>query len=172
MVYFVILAFGLIVLLKRAPRSILQLHFRWPYLIIASLLGEIILNMLHFSFAHWILPLFLLVIIVWLLVNFKLKGIPFILMGALLNAVTIVIYHGTMPVLIATMHLLHMSSSGTIGSRHTLSTYNGFWWLGDWIPVPPFIMSPGDIVVGLGLIRFALANTRKRATYVEPNTSK
>ncbi|WP_169794067.1 DUF5317 family protein [Alicyclobacillus acidiphilus] len=143
-----------------------------PYVLIFGLIGEILLNLLHKSYVSWLLPLFLCLIIVWLLANIHVKGLWLILIGTVLNIVVILLNHGSMPVLEQTMRMLHMSVSDHIGSRHSIiANPRGDWWLGDWLPIPPYIMSPGDILVGLGIVWFALSNTRKRATPVGTTSS-
>ncbi|MFD1677871.1 DUF5317 family protein [Alicyclobacillus fodiniaquatilis] len=162
MPYFVLVSIVLALLTKRNLATLLELRFKYWYLILGGLACQIGLNAVHFdgtTSARWLLDLFFGCVLLGIFLNRHIKGMNLILFGALLNFFVIVFHHGTMPVLGSLVNEMHLSK---LGSRHSIASTSWGWWLADWIPVPPFIMSPGDILVGSGVIRFVLLNARRR----------
>lgn len=101
--------------------------------------------------------------------NRHIPGIPWILTGTITNIIALLTHKGLMPVSESAMnvaglqHLLDYSQD----SRHQAMEDSLFWWLGDWIPfLAPigenFILSPGDVIIGIGLILFCVKNSTKR----------
>ncbi|WP_431307945.1 DUF5317 family protein [Alicyclobacillus sacchari] len=157
---------------RRSLSSLLEIRFRLISLLFLGLVGQVIADNVHQTLSYGLLPVSMGLVVLWLYLNRKVSGLPFVLYGTALNLIAIVVTGGAMPVLLSTVHLLHLSIAKNTGLRHSFTAMDGWWWLGDWIPVPPFVMSPGDILVGIGLGRFALAESQKRASYQHGSDSQ
>jgi hypothetical protein len=155
-------------LLKRDLRTLLHLKFRWPWLLIGGFVVQIAawgIAAGHGFVPDWILELGLLAVIAGLAVNVQIRGILLVLIGAVLNLIAIATHGGVMPVSPTAWSLVHDSALVPGDARHTvLAGGDSLWWLTDWIPVVRYIVSPGDVLVGTGLILFILFNARKRET--------
>ncbi len=173
MSYFVITGLILAIILNRNPISIVKnVQFKVPLLMIGCLFVQVGLEVIavqtHNQFPI-ILYLTFLGMIVGLFKNRQIPGIPWILIGTSMNILALTTHRGLMPVSETAMnmaglqHLLDYSQD----SRHQGMEDSLFWWLGDWIPVLTpiggnFILSPGDVIVGIGLILFCVKNSTKR----------
>lgn len=177
MTYFLILGVLLSLLFRRNPLSLFHVKFKAAPLIIGCLLIQIALGVLA-AIASIQLPIVLIATFIGMLAgmyyNRHLHGTGWISAGAMANLAAIVIHGGLMPVSeraakIAGMEqLLHTSTT----SRHQLMDSPYFWWLGDWIPFitpigPNFILSLGDLIVGVGLIVFIVRNSAKIESQVK-----
>ncbi|MFB5190155.1 DUF5317 family protein [Alicyclobacillus fastidiosus] len=166
MPYFVILGIILSVISGRHLSTLLQLRFKQGWLMIGGLVSQLILNSLpvsHGITGPWILDLCFSIFIVGLFFNWHIRGVRWIAIGACLNLFIIVLHGGAMPVSLGAFHALHPHGAlPHVGSRHVMTSQAVGWWLADWIPVPPFLMSPGDIIVGLGIIVLVYSNSSKR----------
>ncbi|GEO25375.1 hypothetical protein AAC03nite_11600 [Alicyclobacillus acidoterrestris] len=89
------------------------------------------------------------------------------MIGASLNLAALLLHHGAMPISLTGYHLIHPHARvPNVGSRHVITSTTKAWWLVDWIPVAPYLMSPGDILVGLGIMSLIYLNSSKRGEKV------
>jgi hypothetical protein len=153
---------------KKDLRTLLQLQFRYPHLLITGFVVQVLLwatAMRQGVLPGWLLELAFLVVIFGLAANIRLRGILLVLLGAVLNFIAITAHGGVMPVSPSAWAMIHGSALTPGDSRHTVVTEgDSLWWLTDWIPVVRYIVSPGDLLVGAGLVLFILSNARKRET--------
>jgi hypothetical protein len=153
---------------KKDLRTLLQLQFRYPHLLITGFVVQIVLwatAVRQSVLPGWLLELAFLIVIFGLAANARIRGIPLILLGASLNFIAIAAHGGVMPVSPSAWSVVHSSALTPGDSRHTVLTQgDSLWWLTDWIPVVRYIVSPGDVLVGAGLVLFILSNARKRET--------
>jgi|GEM_PF-1204262 len=177
MLYFVVIGLFLAILSKRNPLTIMEnVQFRLPWLMIGCLFIQIGLELLVKNYFHRPFPVVLFLsfcgMIVGLYYNRHIKGLPWVLGGTVMNILALATHQGLMPVsetavrMTGLEHLLDYN----LDSRHQAMQDTLFWWLGDWIPVftpigSNFILSPGDVVVGIGLIIFCIFNSSKRSNY-------
>jgi len=185
-----ILALGLVVSLLTGGRieRLANVHFRYSYLILIALWVQILI------FSRWwqstighpvvssglyIASMLLLAITCWL--NRHVPGIVLLGIGLLLNSAVIVANGGYMPT-----SLQALRTAGIIAPDATLDAARAtnsslidentlLWFLGDIMAIPSRIplaniFSIGDVVIGLGAIRFLFANMRG-ASPAEPNDS-
>jgi uncharacterized membrane protein SirB2 len=114
---------------------------------------------------HWLLALTGLVLcLLWYRANPSLSGALLLVAGIVLNLGTMVLHGGSMPITTATLAALGVElPPGTVimGSKDTVVEHSPIWWLGDWIrittPWRNWIISPGDLLVAAGLLRWLLA---------------
>ncbi|WP_458127248.1 DUF5317 domain-containing protein [Paenibacillus sp. Z3-2] len=115
---------------------------------------------------------FMMLVCLWL--NRAKPGIKLILSGCLLNFIVLTVNGGKMPVSLIALkaarleHLNDYSHS----SRHQGMEDSHLYWLGDWIPfITPvgtnYVLSPGDVLVGFGLILFILGISKRRIAAYE-----
>jgi hypothetical protein len=168
-VLWVLLAGIFIALLqKKDLRTLLHLQFRYPWLLITGFAVQIALwgtAKGQGVIPEWTLELAFLIVIAGLAANVRVRGIFLVLLGAALNFIAIATHGGVMPVSPRAWSLVHGSALTPGDSRHSVLTGgDSLWWLTDWIPVIRYIVSPGDVLVGTGLMLFILLNARKRET--------
>ncbi|RDI40043.1 DUF5317 domain-containing protein [Falsibacillus pallidus] len=172
MIYFVIIAFIVTLFLKRNPFSFIRnISFEWPLLIVLSFAIQIFLS--FYSSAtrdklEWIFILTFIGVIIGLWKNRHYSGVKWILAGAVLNLAALVLHGGVMPV---DAHALQMTGQENAvfetDARHTLMENSLFWIVGDWIPVIRYVMSPGDIFVGIGIFLMIVCNSGPGVKYGE-----
>ena len=95
-----------------------------------------------------------LVVIVWVLVNWELPGLPLVAIGLILNA-TVMAANGAMPVDPEAIAALGRDPSELVRGKHiVMDADTRLPWLADIWPVPPLrsIISIGDVVLAAGLI--------------------
>ncbi|WP_172251191.1 DUF5317 domain-containing protein [Saccharibacillus deserti] len=173
MVYFLLTGLVWMLLLGRNPLFMLiHLRFKASYLLIGSLGIQIYLAFYTLRTGETI-PFLLEGAFVALLVCFALNrkkaGIPLIGLGCSMNLVALFSNGGKMPVSSEALRqagLEHLTDY-SLASRHSGMGENSFAWLGDWIPfLTPvgtnYVLSPGDLVVGIGLILFMLGMSKRR----------
>ncbi len=171
--YFIFTGLILALLLNRNPISIIKnVHFKLPLLMISCLIVQIILELMALQFNMQIpIILFLsfLGMLLGLFSNRHISGVKWIFFGTSINVIALLTHRGLMPVsenvinMVGLQHLLDYSDS-----RHQAMDNTLFWWLGDWIPFyapigENFILSPGDVIIGIGLILFCILNSAKRS---------
>jgi hypothetical protein len=165
MIYSLLLALILTILLKRNPLTfIINIEFQWPLVILISFGTQIVLAFItlesqdKFGFVL-ILTFFGMLIGLWK--NRNIAGVKWIVVGALLNLVALVVHGGLMPVsesaLIQTGQ--EINSFGKDSRHELMSSSSAFWILGDWIPVIRYVLSPGDLLVGIGIILMIIKNS-------------
>jgi hypothetical protein len=175
MYYFFIFGVILTLFLKRNPITIIpNVIFRVPLLLISCLVTQIGLELLAVNYTDKKYPAILFLtflgMLIGLYLNRHISGIKWIFFGLSINILALITHGGLMPVSekalkIADLgHLVDYSQD----SRHQEMGDSFFWWLGDWIPLiipfgKNFVISPGDFVVGVGLILFCINNSTKRS---------
>jgi hypothetical protein len=171
MYYFIF--FGILAALaaKRDPRSLIEVRIKARSLLFACLLVQIVLAIVAATTSAKypiILHATFIGAIVFLLMNVRLRGSRWIITGTVMNAAAMLVYGGMMPVARWALEFADMANLTEYSSRHQLleSHASPLSWLGDWIPFvtplgPNFILSPGDILIGIGLIVFIFSYSRK-----------
>jgi len=143
-----------------------NLRFRFWYLLIAGYLVQIIPRqlkapadtVLSFSIFSYLL------IVIALFFNLRSKGVYYVLAGTIFNAAVIISNNGMMPVSINSITAAGYEMSVSIGQKldalHFVSDNNvELALLSDYIPIArpylfPQILSPGDILLCIGLFIF------------------
>lgn len=132
-----------------------------PWLLLLAPAPEVLGALLHLPTAFTQGLAYLLVgIAAW--ANRHLPGISFVLTGALLNALAVLL-HGGMPVdpdALTRAGLAHYHD-------YLAQRGDGFHYLapafplGDWIPLPGRVLSPGDLAIALGLLLTPLLQPKR-----------
>ncbi|HZH61635.1 MAG TPA: DUF5317 family protein [Metabacillus sp.] len=170
MVYFMLIGIIIALLLKRNPLTILTVELKAPLLMIGCLAVQVILAYIAYSkhlYYPFVLNITFIIMLFCLFLNRGLYGVKWIFCGALLNALALVLHRGFMPVSETAMKLAGLEHLGFEGdSRHRSMGDSLFWWLGDWIPFftpigVNYVISLGDVLVGVGLILFIVRNSLK-----------
>lgn len=165
MPYFLVVALLLAIFSKGGFRALLRnLRFKYPYLLLIPLVIQVFFAVSSIPRTPFITILYLLsflCVMIGLILNHRLPGFKFITFGVFLNLLVILLNHGSMPVFSGTVQFLttHGFPASSIRA-HAISQSVWYWWLADWIPVPFYLMSPGDILVGLGIIRLVWWSTK------------
>lgn len=167
--------FGLVfsLFLKRNPLTIpSNIQLKAPYLMIGCFAVQILLAILAKNGTDKKFPVILVLtfagMIVALFLNRHLRGVRYILTGVIFNFIAIVLHDGFMPVSQNAMELAGLENTDmATDSRHQLMGATPFWWLGDWIPFyspvgSNYVLSPGDLFVGIGLIVFMASHSSRR----------
>jgi heme/copper-type cytochrome/quinol oxidase subunit 4 len=177
MIYFVLSGILLALLLKKNPLTLpLNLKFKVPYVIIGCLLVQVAIELVSFlnqTKIETILVITFIVLFIGLLLNRQIVGIKWVMVGLFLNMMAVMLNGGFMPVSKTAMeianlqHLMDFSRD----SRHQLMEDSHIGWLGDWIPfLTPvgtnYVLSPGDLLVGVGLIILIIRNSSGRSKTV------
>ncbi len=169
--YFILFGLALALLPGHNPRSVLAVRFRWPALLLGGFAAQVLLaagTAFRWGRNPVLLELAFVPILFGLWANHKMAGVVPILTGALVNFLALLLYGGLMPVSSAAMRMAGLSvSTGAFlaSSRHQFMRPSAFWWLGDWIPFFHFVLSPGDLLVGAGLVWFLYASSAKRGSH-------
>lgn len=167
MIFFIIIALLLTLTLKRNPIYLIQnIEFKWPYLILIGFGTQIALEFIALNTSEKfeiILTITFLCILIGLWVNRNIIGVKWIFAGALMNVIALLVHGGLMPVSeIAIQQTGQEHLSFETDARHQPMNYsNSFWILGDWIPMIRYILSPGDVLVGIGIIRLIVKNAKQ-----------
>lgn len=165
MPYFLVIAFLLVIFSKGGLRVLLRnLRFKYPYLLLIPLVIQVFLTLAAIPRTPFITIVYILsflCVMIGLILNHRLPGFKLITFGVSLNLLVILLNHGSMAVFSGTIQFLtgHGFPASSIRA-HAVSQSVWYWWLADWIPVPFYLMSPGDILVGLGIIRLVLRSTK------------
>lgn len=169
MLYFVLIGIAISLLFKRNPMGIVQCNFRAPYILIGGLVLQAILAALklkNFNISPFYLILTFLLVLFGLFLNRNLIGLKWIIAGCALNVLALLLNGGLMPVSEQAAQLAGLGQTLNLDtdSRHQIMKSAHIWWIGDWIPFIKHVLSPGDILVGVGLIRFIFyySNPRRR----------
>lgn len=167
MIYFLLAAFAITLLLKRNPMLFFKnIEFQWPLLIILSFGTQIALAFFTIKTEEKLELILILTftgIIVALWKNRGIPGIKWILYGASLNLIALILHKGLMPVSDSAMKITGQSDTSFEGdSRHQLmEEFTITSILGDWIPVIKYVLSPGDLCVGIGIIMLVSINSAR-----------
>jgi hypothetical protein len=135
---------------------------------------QIVLELIAINFPDKQVPIILFLTFLGMLLglwyNRELGGIKWVITGLSINIIALITHGGLMPVSEKAMKVagLQYLLDYTHDSRHQDMGESFFWWLGDWIPVivpigENFVLSPGDVMVGLGLILFCIYHSSKRS---------
>lgn len=167
MKYFLLFAIMLTLLQKRNPLTFINnIKFQWPLVIIVSFgiqIGLAIITIETKEKLELILILTFLGMIIGLWKNRQIAGVKWIVVGALLNLMALLLHGGLMPVSeSALVQTGQEVDSFETDSRHQLMKNSmPFWLFGDWIPVVRYVLSPGDLLVGMGIILLITKNSSK-----------
>jgi hypothetical protein len=159
LIYGFIFALLIPLLNQRNPLGFVEkVTFRLPALIfipfLIQIIHQMIANQTKETYGIVVLASFVILLLgFW--VNRQFKGILWIMTGCIMNVVAITSHGGFMPVseraIIITGQSMDFSSDG----RHILMDMSiPTWILGDWIPVYPYILSLGDLIVMIGVSLF------------------
>jgi hypothetical protein len=177
MIYFVVSGFILTILRKKNPLSLpLNLTFRVPYLMIGCLAVQVAIEFVAIQSKtklEAILVSTFIVLFAGLLLNRRITGMKWIAAGLFLNMMALILNGGLMPVskeameIAGLQHLMDFSGD----SRHQLMEDSHIGWLGDWIPFftpigTNYVLSPGDLLVGFGLMILMVRNSSGRGKAV------
>ncbi|XJZ27003.1 DUF5317 family protein [Bacillota bacterium Lsc_1132] len=167
MVYFIIIAIVITLFQRRNPFSFIRtISFEWPLIILLSFGAQIVLSFVTYQTKEkieWIFVLTFVGIIAGLLKNRKIAGVKWIVAGAILNLLALLLNGGTMPVSDKAIQITGQeNASFETDARHHLMNETVFWFLGDWIPLIRYILSPGDILAGIGIILLIVKHSERR----------
>ncbi len=117
------------------------------------------------GWAPWLYVLTNVLVLVAILANRRLAGMPVVAVGAALNLAVIVANGGFMPADRAAYAQLGMSIEGYANTRFIADPVLGV--LGDWIALPAWlpganVISVGDVVIGAGLALVLALGMRRR----------
>ncbi|WP_309123090.1 DUF5317 domain-containing protein [Paenibacillus sp.] len=173
MIYF--LAAGLLISLglRRNPLRSLEavVGLRGSWLILLGFATQIGLDVAMRSSgasAPALFQLSLLPVLTAMLLNWKRPGFRLLIAGCALNIVALSLNGGRMPVSVPALELAGLAHLSDMSSsvRHQPMTGDHVAWLGDWIPIlVPFgtnyVWSPGDVLLGLGIIIFLVRSSKE-----------
>jgi hypothetical protein len=167
MFYFIIVAFFITVYQKRNPFSFIRnISFEWPLVILVSFGTQILLTVLTIQTKEkfeWVFILTFVGVVIGLLKNRKIRGVNWIVTGAILNLLALLLHGGTMPVSKKALQLTGQESIlFDTDARHHLMNESFFWILGDWIPLIRYVLSPGDFFAGIGIILLIVTHSEYR----------
>ncbi len=167
MLYFIILAILINLFQKRHPFTFIRtISFEWPLIILLSFGAQIVLSIVTVQTKEkieWVFILTFVGIVIGLLKNRKIAGVKWIATGAIVNALGLLLNGGTMPVSDRALLLTGQESVlMEADARHKLMNETSFWFLGDWIPLIQYVLSPGDLFVGIGVILLIVKHSRCR----------
>lgn len=167
MVYLFMMGLVAIALLRRSIVSLFDIRFRMAWVFLVSLFAQLLLAFLARVGVHipsYYLGFSFVGIVVGLLFNLHLKGIPIMVVGAFVNLIALVTNGGHMPVSEQALRMAGLSVNKAMfdnNSRHVWMTHLHWWWLGDYIPIPKHVLSPGDVIVAIGMMVFLFTNSKK-----------
>lgn len=177
MKYILILAIILTLLKGRNPLTFIHnVKFQWPLVILISFGVQIALAFITLESKEKfdsILVYTFIGMILGLIINYKIPGVVWIVAGATFNLLALLFNEGFMPVDENALSRTGQEvSSFETDSRHQLmSDKTRFWMLGDWIPVVKYVLSPGDLLVAIGIILLIYMNSTKMKIKVKKNES-
>jgi len=173
---FTIIAFLISLALGGKFKYLLQIHFRQSFLVLISMALQILVFSTWWQSrpdeASWGLFLYavsLLLLVLFIIVNFKILGFPLIALGLLLNASVILANGGYMPASLEALQRAGIASDtqAYAAARATNSALitegTRLWYLGDIFAFPkswplPNVFSIGDVYITAGAIWFAWAS--------------
>lgn len=170
MVYFILTGIIIALVRKKNPLTVFTVELKAPFLMIGCFvvqLGLAYLSLKKNLYYPVILNITFILMLVSLFLNRHLPGVKWIFWGALLNTLALILHNGFMPVSETAMKIANLENLSFEGdSRHRGMEQSLFWWLGDWIPFftpigTNYVISLGDVFVGIGLILFIVRNSLK-----------
>jgi hypothetical protein len=171
--YFILFAFIFTFLKNRNPLSFIKnIEFQWPLIILLSFGTQIVLSFITIETKEkfeLILVLTFIGVLIGLFKNKRIAGIKWIITGAILNLIALALHKGLMPVSESALKMTGQDTSFETDSRHQLMDDTSLSWIvADWIPFGKYVMSPGDFLVGIGLIVLIYKNSSLRKRKDEP----
>ncbi|NLY19998.1 MAG: DUF5317 domain-containing protein [Tissierellia bacterium] len=159
-----------------------RIELRFPVALIATFIIEIILRLYSVNFNNSIANLifdnymyihivFYIIVIAILTANDKLKYMKIIQGGYILNLLPMMFNGGKMPISesalirVGQSDMISFLKEGLIPTHQLIDSSTRFWQLSDFIPMKyPIakVISPGDIVLSLGLILFIYHNMKSK----------
>ncbi|MGC8683598.1 DUF5317 domain-containing protein [Athalassotoga sp.] len=169
MIYIYVVALGLIAALifKRNVWNPLNAEFKWFYLVFVPFILELIAVFGNFGdIANYLTSIAYILLIIFCVVNWRIKGFPFITIGAASNTTVILLNGGRMPLSKTTLVLAGLPAD-TMDPKHVLMTSSTILpFMGDVIPINflglHYACSIGDLFVYTGLFLLIYLNTKKR----------
>lgn len=166
MISFILIAIVLTLFCKRNPLNVIRnVQFKSPYLILLALGLQIVIVFSGALLNSARIPLLLLsafAAFLFLWRNKDLKGLLFVLSGFVLNISAILLNQGEMPVSAKAAELAGVRAPIADNLRHELFEHSSLWWLYDWIPFIHTVLSPGDVLVAIGISYFWIVNSKER----------
>lgn len=176
MIYFIIIGILLPLAVKRNPfHVLLTIRIQNAVLIWIAFFIQLILVAISASTGQkvpYALAATLLLLLAALYQNRGVRGVKWIFAGVFANLMALLLHGGSMPVSIRALELagLHHLTDFSRASRHAAMENGMSGWLGDWIPIimplgKNYVMSPGDVLVGIGvIICFYYHSSRRKET--------
>ncbi len=152
-----------------------ELHFRWPWVMVAGLLVQVVLFSEQVS--AWIGPagppiyvLSTVAVIGAVLANHAITGIPVVALGAVSNLVAIMANGGFMPADPGALQALGkvqstVYSNSAVVPDPALAPLTDLFALPTWLPFPN-VFSVGDVLIGVGVAIVVVAAMRRRSSPV------
>jgi hypothetical protein len=157
-------------LLGGRPTGIATIHFRWPWLIIAGLVVQVILfsDVVTSRIGDLGAPIYVAsttAVFVGVLRNWKIAGMPLVALGAASNLAAIIANGGYMPAGAAAMAALGRTdptrySNSAVVQHPALEPLTDIFALPTWVPFSN-IFSVGDVLIGLGVAVIIAAAMRR-----------
>jgi Family of unknown function (DUF5317) len=153
-----------------------ELHFRWPWIMLAGLLVQVVLFSVQVT--AWIgeagPPIYVLstaTVIGAVLANHAITGMPIVALGASSNLAAIVANGGFMPADPGALRSLGKTltsdySNSAILPHPALAPLTDAFSLPTWLPFAN-VFSVGDVLIGLGVAIVIVAAMRRRSAPVE-----
>ncbi|WP_415839493.1 DUF5317 domain-containing protein [Paenibacillus tarimensis] len=159
------------------PITTLQhIEFRASYLLFIGLGIQIALAYYTAATGEslpYVLEAAFIVLVLSLMINRGKPGIKLVLAGCSLNLAALLFNGGKMPVSYKALQIADLEhlSDYSSASRHQHMDSQHIQWLGDWIPFftpigTNYVLSPGDLVIGAGLIIYIVRITKWRVTVI------
>jgi hypothetical protein len=169
MIYIYVVVLGIIAALifKKNIWNPLGTEFKWFYLVFVPFILELIAVFANVGdIANYLTSIAYVLLIIFCIANWHIKGFPFITIGAISNTTVILLNGGRMPLSKTTLVLAGLPAD-TMDPKHVLMTSQTILpFLGDIIPINflnlHYACSVGDLFVYTGLFLLIYLNTRKR----------
>ncbi|MGC9139259.1 MAG: hypothetical protein C0176_02070 [Mesoaciditoga sp.] len=164
-IYVIVAAIVTSLIFKRNIWNPLNTNFKWFYLVFIPFILELIAVFGNFDFSNYLTSTAYVILIIFCLANWHIKGFPFITIGAISNTVVILLNGGRMPLSKKTLVLAGLPPD-TMDPKHVLigpATILPF--MGDIIPVNflglHYACSIGDLFVYTGLFLLIYLNAKR-----------
>ncbi len=163
--YVIVAAIVTSLIFKRNVWNPLNTNFKWFYLIFIPFILELIAVFGNFDFANYLTSIAYLILVIFCIANLKIKGFPFITIGAISNTIVILLNGGKMPLSKETLVLAGLPPD-TMDPKHILMGPNTLLpFMGDIIPVNflglHYACSIGDLFIYTGLFLLIYLNAKR-----------
>ncbi|MCX6090971.1 MAG: DUF5317 domain-containing protein [Candidatus Atribacteria bacterium] len=161
-------------LFKGSFRNLAQVKFPYLWLIVVGFMVKFSDFVFPASMAHWYSTLGMGIVFLGTVLSWKLAGMKVVSMGAFLNILVIILNGGTMPVSVSMAEklklfdLIHQLKGSQFFDYRVLSSSTRLPFFSDILPYfsfllfRPFVVSPGDYLLGFGLIIFIIFYMRRK----------